>query len=163
MTSPGSKSNDPGPVHRRSCSHVKERSRRGGIVQEWADGEKQYGVQSQSTCKYIEYHSVCSLVEIGIPPSPLPQASMPPPPQPRGGDTLASKSTNGWFVGPIVSVLETFIQPWLLWSAQYKRFFFTVQYFNLRVPIAQQPGQAVVLGRLSLKVCLRWLFIFICK
>ncbi len=31
-----------------------------------------------------------------------------------------------------------------------KVFFLTVHYFNLRVPIAQQPGQAVVLGRLSL-------------
>ncbi len=31
-------------------------------------------------------------------------------------------------------------------------FFLTVHYFNLFVPIAQQPGQAVVLGRLSLCV-----------
>jgi hypothetical protein len=31
--------------------------------------------------------------------------------------------------------------------------FFTVNYFNLCVLIAQQPGQAVVQGRLSLNVC----------
>jgi hypothetical protein len=30
-----------------------------------------------------------------------------------------------------------------------------VHYFNLCVPIAQQPGQAVAQGRLSLNVCLR--------
>jgi hypothetical protein len=41
----------------------------------------------------------------------------------------------------------------LLWSAKYKIFFpspYTL--FNLCVPIAQQPGQAVVQGRLSLNV-----------
>ncbi len=45
-----------------------------------------------------------------------------------------------------------FILPWLLRSAaKYKIFFsLTVHYFNLCVPIAQQPGQAVVQGRLSL-------------
>jgi hypothetical protein len=53
-------------------------------------------------------------------------------------------------------VQETFILPWLLWSAQYKIFFFlTEHYFNLCVPVAQQTGQAVVQGRLSLNVCLR--------
>ncbi len=35
-----------------------------------------------------------------------------------------------------------------------KYFFFTVPYFNSSVPIAQQAGQAVVLGRLSLSMCL---------
>jgi hypothetical protein len=55
-----------------------------------------------------------------------------------------------------VPVQKIFILPWLLWSAQYKIFFFlTVHYFNLFVPIAQQSGQAVVQSRLSLKVCLR--------
>jgi hypothetical protein len=34
-------------------------------------------------------------------------------------------------------------------------FFLTVHYFNLCVPIAQQPGQTVVQGRLSVNVCLR--------
>jgi hypothetical protein len=33
-------------------------------------------------------------------------------------------------------------------------FFLTVHYFNAFVPIAQQAGQAAVLGRLSLSVCL---------
>jgi hypothetical protein len=36
-----------------------------------------------------------------------------------------------------------------------KRIFLAVYYFNLRVPTAQQPGQAVGQGRLSLNVCLR--------
>jgi hypothetical protein len=35
-----------------------------------------------------------------------------------------------------------------------KYFFFTVHFFNSFVPIAQQAGQAVVLGRLSLNMCL---------
>jgi hypothetical protein len=40
--------------------------------------------------------------------------------------------------------------PWLLWSAQYKIFFFlAIHYFHLCVPIAQQAGQADVHGRLS--------------
>jgi hypothetical protein len=33
-------------------------------------------------------------------------------------------------------------------------FFLTVHYFNSFIPIAQQAGQAVVLGRLSLSMCL---------
>jgi hypothetical protein len=33
-------------------------------------------------------------------------------------------------------------------------FFFTLHYFNSFVPIVQQAGQAVVLGRLSLNMCL---------
>ncbi len=36
-----------------------------------------------------------------------------------------------------------------------EKFFLTVHYSNLCVPIALQPGQAVVRGRLSLNVCLR--------
>jgi hypothetical protein len=32
--------------------------------------------------------------------------------------------------------------------------FFAVHYFNSLVPIAQHTGQAVVLGRLSLSICL---------
>ncbi len=35
-------------------------------------------------------------------------------------------------------------------------FFLTIHFFNLCVPIAQQPGQAVVQGRLSMNVCLRY-------
>jgi hypothetical protein len=34
-------------------------------------------------------------------------------------------------------------------------FFLAVHYFNFCVPIAQQPGQSVVQGRLSRNVCLR--------
>jgi hypothetical protein len=42
----------------------------------------------------------------------------------------------------------------LLWSAQYKIFFFSPYTILIYVfpPIAQQPGQAVVRGRLSLNV-----------
>jgi hypothetical protein len=50
-------------------------------------------------------------------------------------------------------------ETWLLsaLSAQYKLFTSSpyTTYFNLCVPIAQQPGHAVVQGRLSLNVCLR--------
>jgi hypothetical protein len=35
-----------------------------------------------------------------------------------------------------------------------KYFFLTLHYCNLCVPIAQQPGQAVLHGRLSLNLCL---------
>jgi hypothetical protein len=33
-------------------------------------------------------------------------------------------------------------------------FSFTIHYFNSLIPIAEQAGQAVVLGRLSLSICL---------
>ncbi len=63
----------------------------------------------------------------------------------------------GWFIGFVVQVQEIFVLPWLLLSAQSKIFFFlTVHCFNSFVPIAQQAGQAVVLGRLSLSMYL-WL------
>jgi hypothetical protein len=58
-----------------------------------------------------------------------------------------------WSVG---LVKEIFVLPWLLYWDQYKNFFLTVHYLNSFVPIAQQAGQAAVLGRLSLSVCL-WL------
>jgi hypothetical protein len=38
---------------------------------------------------YIEHHSVCPLVGIGTPPTPLPQASVPPPPGPKAGGAHA--------------------------------------------------------------------------
>jgi hypothetical protein len=62
----------------------------------------------------------------------------------------------GWFARIVVPVWEIFILPWLLWSAQYKIFFSSPYTFSLLyVLIAQQPGQAVVRGRLSLNMCLR--------
>jgi hypothetical protein len=49
---------------------------------------------------------------------------------------------------------EISVLPWLLYSAQYKIIFFlAVHYLNSLVPSAQQAGQAVVLGRLSLSMC----------
>ncbi len=39
-------------------------------------------------------------------------------------------------------------------SAQYKKLFLIVHYFNAFVPVAQQAGQASVPGRLSLCMCL---------
>jgi hypothetical protein len=49
-----------------------------------------------------------------------------------------------------------FIKPWLLLSGQYKIFFFLTVHFSTICfdHIDQQPGQAVVPGRLSLILCL---------
>jgi hypothetical protein len=61
------------------------------------------------------------------------------------------------FVGLVVPVQETFILPWLLWSAQYKIFFsspYTAVY-QFMFPHRPANWQAVVQGRLSLNVCLR--------
>ncbi len=44
---------------------------------------------SQSTRIHTEYHSVCPLVGIRTPPTPLPQTIMPPPLNQRVGGTLA--------------------------------------------------------------------------
>ncbi len=46
---------------------------------------------------YVEYHSVCPLVGIGTLPPPLSPASLPLPPEPKGGSTLAC----GWGVGGV--------------------------------------------------------------
>ncbi len=43
----------------------------------------------------------------------------------------------------------------LVSPVQFFFFFFTVHFFNFCVPLTQQPGQAVVPGRLYLYVCLR--------
>jgi hypothetical protein len=52
-----------------------------------------------------------------------------------------------------VPVQEIFVLSWLPLSAQYKNLFFlAVHNFNSFVPIAQQAGQAAVLGRLSLSL-----------
>jgi hypothetical protein len=54
------------------------------------------------------------------------------------------------WTGQVMPVQEIFVLPWLLLSAQYKTIIFlTVHFFTLFDPIAQQPGQADVLGRLS--------------
>ncbi len=46
---------------------------------------------------YIEHHSVCPLVGIWTPPTPLPQASVPPPPQDqRVGGGAHSPAARGW-------------------------------------------------------------------
>ncbi len=61
----------------------------------------------------------------------------------------------GWFAGLFMPVQEIYILPRLPYQAQYQRIFvLTVHYFNSFVPIAQQAGQAVVQGRLSLSVCI---------
>jgi hypothetical protein len=72
-----------------------------------------------------------------------------------------SKSTNergsflGWFVRACRAGTKDFCSALvaLVGPAQ-NIFFLTVHYFNSFGPIAQQPGQAVVLGRLSLSMCL---------
>ncbi len=63
----------------------------------------------------------------------------------------------GWFVGLVVPVQEIFVLAFAAPVGQVHNIFsFTVHYFNSFVPIAQQAGQTVVLGRLSLSMCL-WL------
>ncbi len=44
---------------------------------------------------YKEYHSVCPSSELGLPPTPHPQASVPPPPVSGGRGTLAERE-RGW-------------------------------------------------------------------
>jgi hypothetical protein len=71
------------------------------------------------------------------------------------GDSKSTNESVPSLVGIVVPVLEIFVLPWLLYSDQYKIFFFlTVHYFNAIIPIAQQAGQAVVLGHMSLSICL---------
>jgi hypothetical protein len=56
-----------------------------------------------------------------------------------------------------VPVLENFVLPWLLNSAQYKNFFsslYTISIHFPPTPSKLDTGQAVVLGRLSLSMCL---------
>ncbi len=71
-----------------------------------------------------------------------------------------SKRTNercplGWFVGFVVPVQEIFVMPWLhdVVGPVQNIFFLTVHYFSALVPAAKQAGQAAVLARLSLSVC----------
>jgi hypothetical protein len=45
---------------------------------------------------YKEYHSVCPLVGIGAPPTPLPPASVPLPPEPGGGGHHTRLRVRGW-------------------------------------------------------------------
>jgi hypothetical protein len=56
------------------------------------------------------------------------------------------------FSGLVVPVQEIFAQPWLLGLVQ--NIFPHRTLFQFFVPIAQQSGQAAVLGRLSLSMCL---------
>ncbi len=66
-----------------------------------------------------------------------------------------SKRTNekwsclGWFVKLVSPVQNSFVLP----CCSSQPSILTVHYFNSFVPIAQQAGQAAVLGRLSLGVC----------
>jgi hypothetical protein len=53
--------------------------------------------------------------------------------------------------GLVLLVQETFIMLGCSGQPSTKYFFIKVHYFNICVPIAQQPGQAVVQGRLSAK------------
>ncbi len=45
---------------------------------------------------YTEHHSVCPLVGIGTPPTPLLQAIVPPPPNQRVGGWAQSPAGGGW-------------------------------------------------------------------
>jgi hypothetical protein len=59
------------------------------------------------------------------------------------------------FAGLVVLVQEIYVLPWLLLLVDPVKniFFLTVHFFNF-VHIVQQAGQAVMLGRLSLGMCL---------
>jgi hypothetical protein len=76
------------------------------------------------------------------------------------GDSRSTNDSCPTLVGSLglsCLVKEIFVLPWLLYSAQYKTIFFlAVHYLNSLVPSAQQAEQAVVLGRLSLSMCLFW-------
>ncbi len=58
----------------------------------------------------------------------------------------------GCFVGLVVPLPEIFVLGCYSWPPKY--FFLTVHFFSSFVPIAQQAGQAVVSGSLSINVCL---------
>jgi hypothetical protein len=58
-------------------------------------------------------------------------------------------------MGFVVPLQDIFVLPWLLQNIS----FLTVHNFYSFVPIAQQPGQAAVPGRLSLSRCL-WSRVF---
>ncbi len=60
----------------------------------------------------------------------------------------------GWFVGHIVLIQETFALPWLPKSAQLKKIFPRHTLFQFICPHRTATWQAVVLGRLSLSMCL---------
>ncbi len=76
-----------------------------------------------------------------------------------GTQGVQLKSFLGLFAGLVVPVKDTFY-PALdaLVSSVQNSFLFTGHYFNLIVLIAQQAGQAVVQGRLSVNGCLRSLY-----
>jgi hypothetical protein len=71
-----------------------------------------------------------------------------------------SKSTNergsflGWYVGLGVPVQEIFVVLAALVGPEQNIFFLTEHFFSSFVPIAQQDGQAAVLGHLPLSMCL---------
>jgi hypothetical protein len=65
--------------------------------------------------------------------------------------TLASSSSCSLSLSSLCVEEEIFVLPWLPQSL--KKIFLTVHYFNSFVPIDQQAGQAGVLGRLSLSMC----------
>ena len=73
----------------------------------------------------------------------------------RGKEYKRQGSFLYWFVGLIMSVQNHFCFA-LAAPVDPAQIFFplTVHYFKSFVPIAQQAGQAVELGRLPLKMCL---------
>jgi hypothetical protein len=60
--------------------------------------EARYYMHSQAQsiyCIYLEYHNVCPIVRIRTPPPPFPQASVPLPPEPKGGGMTHSPAGEG--------------------------------------------------------------------
>jgi hypothetical protein len=59
----------------------------------------------------------------------------------------------GWFVGACRANMRDFCSALAVFLVR-NMFFLNVHYFNSFVPIAQKSGQAVMLSRLSLSLCL---------
>ncbi len=60
----------------------------------------------------------------------------------------------GWFVRFVVSVQETFILPWLLWSAQHKILFSSP--FTISIYVSPSPSN---LGGQSFRVACLWMWV----
>ncbi len=77
-------------------------------------------------------------------------------PAPRGVDSKSTKRNLRWLVRWALHVGKREFNPALTALVSPVQFFSSpYAFFNLCLPITQQPGQAVVRGRLSLNVCLR--------
>jgi hypothetical protein len=70
-----------------------------GIFRSAAHITEKFKSSQHKVCIYLEYHSVCPLVRIGIPPPPLPQAS---PPPPTGGVPILTTGEKAYAICPLL-------------------------------------------------------------